>query len=150
MAARRASCSVVRLRTSCSNFWSTRLSASPSARTSACSESAIWVRRARISSTSWTIFVMQGPPAFGSDARITPCRKSPYSRNEGKHRLSICWTKQHHGGRCATGSELANQPHELTLDIDLVRTEDTRLIVGIGRLECDGSAFLAQALEGGL
>src|SRR5215470_16168038 len=47
-------------------------------------------------------------------------------------------------------SELANQSHQFTLNIDLVRTEDSRFVVWIGRLERDGGTLLAQALEGGL
>src|SRR5215467_15344112 len=152
MAARRASCSVVRLRTSCSNFWSTRLSASPSARTNACSESAIWVRRARISSTSWTIFVMQGSLLLVRTRESLLVASLPIyaERNEGKRYLCICWAKPQTRCAGATRSKLANQPHQFALNIDLVRAEDARLIVGIGRLEGDRSAFFAQALEGGL
>src|SRR5262245_56148718 len=67
--------------------------------------------------------------------------------------------KQQHAGvgqtttrpamRRADRSKLANQSHQFTLDVDLVRAEDSRLIVGVGRLERDGSTLLAQALEGG-
>src|SRR5262249_21954363 len=134
--------------------------ASPSARTSACSESAIWLRRARISSTSWTIFVMQGPPAFGSDARITSFDKSPYpcrpKRGQAPHMHP--WSKlgakpqscRPTPCRPLRRSKLANQSDQFALNIGLVRTEGSRLVVWIGRLERDRGTLLAQALEGGL
>src|SRR5438132_12993201 len=47
-------------------------------------------------------------------------------------------------------SKPAYQPHEPPLDVDLVGAEDAGLVVGVGGLQGDGGALLAQALEGRL
>src|SRR5262249_53327842 len=47
-------------------------------------------------------------------------------------------------------SKSSNQSDQPALNVDLIGTEDARLIVGIGSLERDRSPLLAQAFEGRL
>src|SRR5262245_41948333 len=49
--------------------------------------------------------------------------------------------------RADGGSELADQADEPTLDVDLIWPEDACLVIGVGGLQCDRGAPLAQALE---